>query len=129
MKKGRSLNSKEVAQARIQLADGKSWAEIGAMFGMTYTGIRRQLDPEFRTRCNASATRSQAHRYQRKTDNPRMGRPKKNAAVGPKTPVDVQAERTARIAASERRTTTQEFFGDPPPGYPALDKKRSGAGT
>lgn len=33
------------------------------------------------------------------------------------------AERDARYAASLLRTQTQEFFGDPPPGFSALDKK------
>lgn len=36
-------------------------------------------------------------------------------------------ERDARIRAAQLRTQTQEFFGDPPPGYSALDKKRTGA--
>jgi hypothetical protein len=31
--------------------------------------------------------------------------------------------RAARQAASYRRTFTQEFFGDPPPGYSALEWK------
>lgn len=36
------------------------------------------------------------------------------------------AERDARYAASLKRTPTQEFFGDPPPGFSALDRKRRG---
>jgi hypothetical protein len=36
------------------------------------------------------------------------------------------ADRDARAAAAERRTYTQEFFGDPPPGFSALDRKRQG---
>lgn len=38
----------------------------------------------------------------------------------------VLAARDARYAASLRRTQTQEFFGDPPPGFSALDRKRQG---
>ena len=38
---------------------------------------------------------------------------------------DLLAEREARQAAADRRTFTQVFFGDPPPGYSALDRKRA----
>lgn len=34
------------------------------------------------------------------------------------------AEATARREASYRRSFTQEFFNDPPPGYSALDRRR-----
>jgi hypothetical protein len=34
------------------------------------------------------------------------------------------ADRDARAAAANRRTYTQEFFGDPPPGFSALEGKR-----
>jgi hypothetical protein len=33
------------------------------------------------------------------------------------------ADRDARKAAAELRTQTAEFFGDPPPGYSALDRR------
>lgn len=36
------------------------------------------------------------------------------------------AEREARAEAARLRTPTQIIFGDPPPGYSALDKKRQG---
>lgn len=39
-------------------------------------------------------------------------------------PDHILADRDARYEASYRRTQTQEFFGDPPPGYSALDRKR-----
>lgn len=35
--------------------------------------------------------------------------------------------RAARKHAEMQRDITQNFFGDPPPGYSALDRKRSGA--
>lgn len=38
-----------------------------------------------------------------------------------------EAEREARREASYRRTQTQEAFGDPPPGFSALDLKRQEA--
>jgi len=33
-------------------------------------------------------------------------------------------DRDARYEAGQRRNYTQEFFGDPPPGYSALDRQR-----
>lgn len=45
-----------------------------------------------------------------------------------RVPADVLAQREARMAAAALRTRTQEFFGDPPPGYSALDKKRQSEG-
>lgn len=39
---------------------------------------------------------------------------------------EAMAEREARTAAASRRSQTAEFFGDPPPGFSALDRKRSG---
>jgi hypothetical protein len=36
-----------------------------------------------------------------------------------------KADREARYAALQLRTQTQEFFGDPPPGFSALDRKRA----
>jgi hypothetical protein len=43
---------------------------------------------------------------------------------GLRAPDCVLADRDARAAALDRRTPTQEFFGDPPPGYSALDRQR-----
>ena len=39
-------------------------------------------------------------------------------------PRNVLAERDARHAAADRRNYTQTFFGDPAPGYSALDQAR-----
>lgn len=47
-----------------------------------------------------------------------------NYATSAKASDEQIAERDARYAAAARRTQTQEFFGDPPPGFSALDKKR-----
>lgn len=39
-------------------------------------------------------------------------------------PASVLQERAQRELAEARRTQTQTFCGDPPPGYSALDQKR-----
>ena len=40
--------------------------------------------------------------------------------------VDQEMERTARRQASLQRDLTAEIFGDPPPGFSALDKRCAG---
>ena len=56
----------------------------------------------------------------------RLRRPNLHAEPAPNVRLmpEMLADRDARMEASWRRTPTQEFFGDPPPGYSALDKKR-----
>jgi hypothetical protein len=41
-----------------------------------------------------------------------------------RAPLEVLAERDARLAARDLRDQTATFFGDPPPGYSALDRRR-----
>lgn len=67
-----------------------------------------------------------ALQVQRKFDN--MGyRGRLRGINAPRqVPAAVLAERDARYEASLLRTRTQEFFGDPPPGFSALDRKRQG---
>jgi len=43
----------------------------------------------------------------------------------PATDERIVAERDARREASDRRSLTQQFFGDPPIGFSALDKRRA----
>lgn len=40
-----------------------------------------------------------------------------------RVPAQALADRETRIAAADRRTLTQRFFNDPPPGYSALDRR------
>jgi hypothetical protein len=42
-----------------------------------------------------------------------------------RAPEFVLAERDKRSAAADLRDQTATFFGDPPPGYSALDRKRA----
>lgn len=39
-------------------------------------------------------------------------------------PPEIEAERLSRLAAADRRDLSASIFGDPPPGYSALDQKR-----
>lgn len=43
--------------------------------------------------------------------------------------VDQESERLARRQAATRRDLTAEVFGDPPPGFTALDKMRDRGAT
>jgi hypothetical protein len=47
-----------------------------------------------------------------------------NAGGRAKVSANAMAERSARAEASYRRDLTAEIFGDPPPGYSALDRRQ-----
>lgn len=47
-----------------------------------------------------------------------------NKRLSPGPSPDALRDRELREAAADRRGLTQTFFGDPPPGYSALDQKR-----
>ncbi len=68
-----------------------------------------------------AAKREQAKHWARRN---RIGHSAGNVAAGPELRRDLELDRDARIVAAERRTPTQQFFGDPPPGYSALDQKQ-----
>lgn len=46
-----------------------------------------------------------------------------------RSPNSGEIERGRRLAALDRRDLTATFFGDPPPGYSALDDKMRGIST
>lgn len=53
---------------------------------------------------------------------------KRQNSNGAKASTCALADRDRRAEAATRRTQTQEFCGDPPPGYSALDQKQKQAG-
>jgi hypothetical protein len=98
--------------------EGKPWtadelrrARTWRARGYSFSAIDRKLD---RT---VGSTRQKFNQVA--TSNP------SERLVGSmRAPPDVLEERDRRAAAAELRTQTQEFFGDPPPGYSALDRAR-----
>jgi IS30 family transposase len=110
-----SLTNEQLAQARILRREGKSFHAISKSVGRSYWTIRRALDPAARER---RYQREWARREDRKS-NPQ------DHARRPIIPPEVEADRDRRL--SIQRSLTAEFFGDPPKGYSALDRRLNGA--
>lgn len=89
----------------------KSWEDISAVIGRTPWACRSKMH-ELRSGGQRNDGRRLAGIH-----NPH------SMTVRP----DLLADREARFAALQRRTHTQEFFGDPPPGFSALDLARKRA--
>lgn len=91
-------------------ANGATYMEIGKVIGLSHVSVSIEL-------ANAPCPRKAS---ERRMDNARTT----EASRAPNT---VLIERERRAEAADRRNYTQTFFGDPPPGFSALDQKRAGA--
>ena len=107
MARGRHWSEEELERLRELTAQGLKPSAIAHLFGRNTMSVRDRV------------------RYERV----QRGEPRKNPTnyVRTETPACAQAlaERDARCEASYRRSITQEFFGDPPPGWSALDKRQA----
>lgn len=90
-------------------AEGATFMEIAKVIGLSHVAVSTEL-------ADAPCPRKPS---ERRIDNART-------TEASRAPSDVLAERERRAAAADLRNYTQTFFGDPPPGYSALDK-RAGA--
>ena len=90
-------------RAQRMRANGKGDDEIAKALGLTETQVSNKFSNE--------SLRKRA---------------KGNITSGPQCTQEQVIDREYRSTASERRTQTQVFCGDPPPGYSALDKIRRG---
>lgn len=79
---------------------------------------------EIAARCGVTVTQLYFKIY-----NEKLAVRSNHVSEGPIVSIRLASEREARAAAAALRTRTQEFFGDPPPGYSALDMKRKGIAT
>ena len=102
-KQWRPWSAEELAQATVWREEGISDAEIGKRIGRTRQAVAVKL-------WNVGV----AHRFNILHGN-----------NDPLTDERIVAERDARREASYRRSLTQQFFGDPPIGFSALDKRRA----
>ena len=88
----------ELKRARKMRAAGHSYPEIDKALGRWTGATQQRLD---------IAGYGSGHR----------------GVTSHRIPDGLLAERDALIAARSQRALTQDFFGDPPPGYSALDGK------
>lgn len=110
------------AQARQMYSAGVRREEIAAKLGLSMTAINKELigcDKPRKVKVGTARNRKHSH----------------NVSVGPVVSAACLQDRDSRAAAIEEREQialrdgfiTPVFFGDPPPGYSALDKRRARA--
>jgi hypothetical protein len=105
---------------------GRDWATIGRLMKRTERSCEHRwrwvnmTDDERKGRSNAS----EAARRARKDITRVVKRFRDDAVYPVVAPVEIFEDRERRL--STPRTLTGRFFGDPPPGYSALDRKRQG---
>lgn len=114
-------------------AAGMGWMAACSGVGVSQWMARHELDPGYRARRQAVAAKRQAERKRlpRATPGPKKKRTPYCGAVGHHVrdghrghiPADVLADRAAR-ETSQYQSFTSEFFGDPKPGFSALDRRK-----
>lgn len=126
------LTDSEILHARALLAAGFSWSYVRAHFAGRFKDhhtFRAEIEPQYREQ------RTAQRRARNQNGPARVREP--FGATGHKVlsdgsvpsriiPEVVLRERAERMAALEARTATQKFFGDPPPGFSALDQRAKG---
>jgi hypothetical protein len=106
-----TLTNEQLAQARALRHRGESWHAASKAVGRAYWTVRRALDPQARE-----------HRYQTEWSRREQRKsPGHEASRRPVVPPEVEADRDRRLSIP--RSLTAEFFGDPPKGYSALDRR------
>lgn len=114
----RKFTASDIARVRRLRKQGRKWAEIGRMFGMKEDNIRYHVDPEFRERRKAAQLKfSRDYIAGHHTELDRRG-----VHIVNHRPSDrLIAE--ASVRANTPRSLSAWVFGDPPPGYSALDRR------
>lgn len=105
--------SKMWLRAQEMCRAGMDELEIAIDLGLPQASIRYKFENErFVGRTTLMPRRPAAKTSIRIATSP-QGRP----------PQHVEEERERRLAARDRQDLTASFFGDPPPGYSALDQR------
>lgn len=101
MTERRAWTPHELMRANAWRKAGHTYAEIGSWLGRPTKVVQAKLN--YSMPANSGHIASSAHRRS----------------------VKLLAEAQVRREAADRRDLTQTFFGDPPVGYSALDRKRA----
>lgn len=99
------------AEMRAMRRNGKSWDEIAILFGVSHWTIRQHIIGKYPERNRRTMPRGM-----------RMVDLNLGPINRPFVPEDRLADRDRR-ATLEPRDLTASFFGDPLPGYSALDRR------
>lgn len=113
-------NDELIERARELKAKGRSLTAIDKLLGAPKGGTANKL----RLLDNPSALRryklAQKNWHKRNKPDPQIAAPKVYHFF---VPEETWQERDERLAAYKLATLTQVFFGDPPPGFSALDRR------
>lgn len=104
---------------------GWAYKEIADDLGCNIERVRGRLAWDKKTSEQLAARRARINKLRRGEETSSRIHPTYDTVAGRPKPEQL-AERDRRRAAP--RTLTQEFFGDPPAGYSALDRKRAEVG-
>lgn len=118
-------------------AEGKTWEQIAARLGISAYAARGAVDPAYkqrraeivwqareRARERAKRPAQEREREQRKSILPRRSLiPQDEIESRSTIPADVMADRERRMTLAPRSLSAAQF-GDPLPGYSALDRRR-----
>lgn len=126
--RGNTWTPEQWEEARALFAGGKTRGEIALLVGRPITQVSQKihwegLSPERR---EAVRRRTNERRQRIAGTKPRQPRkpytPAANVVTFEKAPMELFAERAIRQKL-EHRDLTGAFFGDPLPGYSALDQR------
>lgn len=118
----------EVTRLRKMLEEGKSPEFIAHMLGMKVQRVIERIRYENRTpeQKRKKYEIAKALREKNKSDNPRRGvRTVTSHPVLAVSRPDPEMIAEAQRRADAPRSLTAEFFGDPPAGYSALDRRHN----
>lgn len=107
------LSAKAIETIQRRRAQNHSWDAIAPALGWSPDGLRRRFDEAFRRRSNERAYKSRHGFEQDHVDG--------CGFVAKHVPPPPEALAEALARANAPRSLSAWFFGDPPPGYSALD--------
>ena len=127
-----TLTPQLVEQARELRANGVGWHSVSKRTGVSVYHLRVEIEPEFLEHHRAVHNRHIARkktekikRDRRRTPNAKRRKPAPHVVTAlDRIPDDVAREAEQRKIALERRSLTETFFGDPPEGWRALDRRQ-----
>lgn len=104
------FTAEQIESMKAMRRNGKSWMHLALSFNCSTATVRRLFGVAFNN--------SRYYESRQGWRELNLGPPARLMVI----PVDVMAERDVRLATAPRDITA-EFFGDPLPGYSALDRK------
>ena len=116
------MSAEQVNEAVEMHKECGSWDRVAAFFGMRRHTMMDIIHPERKIKKQLSDKNYKA-KTKANRENYAVGHRVKAATYFDKAPAEILEERERREAI-KYESYTAEFFGDPKPGYSALDKKR-----